>query len=113
MGEALRLTEVLTTGTSVATYLGDPRVDAAHLISAVRMLQGELALDDLGRPRSPLSVRATGAGSEVAPEVRDLAQRWFARFDQDPLREFSEDELAEFVAELKTLTGGDASPEPG
>ena len=103
MADPIRLTEVLTTSTAVATYLGEPRVEASHVVAAARILQGDLALEDLGRPRSPLLVRATGAGSEVAPEVRDLAQRWFARFEQDPLREFSQDELHEFVAEATAL----------
>lgn len=108
MTDQLRLTEVLTTSTSVATYLGQPTVEPTHLLLAVKVLLGETTMDNLGRPQSPLLIRVSGAGSTVAPDVRDLAQRWFARFDHNPLREFTPAELDEFVAEvsgLRSLSG--------
>lgn len=105
MGEPLRLTEVLTTSTAVATYLGHPAVAPFHVLSAIRILQGEASIEDLGRPQSPLLTRATGAASQVAPEVQALAQRWFTRFDEDITREFTETELTEFLKEVESLEG--------
>ena len=103
MPEPLRLTEILTTSTAVANYLGQPVVTAEHLLAAIGILQGKKALDDLGRPQSPLVSRMTKAGSGVAPEIQALAQRWFAVFDNDVLREFSEEQLNELVRELEAL----------
>ena len=103
MPESLRLTEILTTSTAVANYLGSRSVEAGHVLSAIAMLQGTMTLDDLGRPQSPLLSRVTGAGSGVAEPVRDLAQRWFAAMDGDVLREFSEAELTAFEHELRQL----------
>ena len=49
MAERLRLTEILTTSTAVANYLGEPVVAARHVRTALRMLEGETSLDDHGR----------------------------------------------------------------
>src|SRR5687767_718981 len=103
MAEALRLTEILTTSSAVANYLGARTVEAQHVLLAIAILEGSKTLDDLGRPQSPLISRVTGAGSGVAEEVRELAQRWFAAFEGDVLREFSEGELHEFVEELRMI----------
>lgn len=99
----LRLTEVLTTASAVANYLGVPQVNASHMLSAVAILREEMTLDDLGRPQSPLVSRMTGAGSGAEPAARELAQRWFARFGKDVTREFSEAELDEFLGEVRAL----------
>jgi hypothetical protein len=103
MAEALRLTEILTTSSAVANYLGARTVEAQHLLLAIAILQGSKTLDDLGRPQSPLISRVTGAGSGVAEEVQELAQRWFAAFEGDVLREFREGELDELVEELRMI----------
>lgn len=100
MPDALRLTEILTTSTAVANYLGSRTVEAGHVASAVAILRGEKTIDDLGRPQSPLLSRVTGAGSGVAEAVREIAQRWFAVFEGDVLREFTDEQLAQFLAEL-------------
>ena len=89
----------------MANYLGHRDVLSRDLLTAIDMLRGERTLDDLGRPQSPLVSRVSGAGSGADPAVRALAQRWFARLDSDVGREFDEVELAEFVSELRALSG--------
>ena len=103
MPETLRLTEILTTSSAVANYLGARTVEASHVLLAIEILQGSKTLDDLGRPQSPLISRVSGAGSGVAKEVRQIAQRWFAAMDGDALREFSADEFEQFVEELRRI----------
>ncbi len=99
----MRLTDVLTTGTAVANYLGETTVRAEHLQMAIGLLCEKLTMDDLGRPQSPTLSRMTKAGSAVAPEVRELAQRWFARLGGDPRAEFDAAGLAEFESDLAAI----------
>lgn len=106
MPASLRLSEILTTSSAVANYLGESAVSARHLRSAIAILLGEESIEDLGRPTSPFVSRATGAASTVDPAVRELAQRWFARFEHDLTREFSEAEWEAFSAELAALVEG-------
>jgi hypothetical protein len=103
MPDALRLTEILTTSSAVANYLGERTVEARHVLLAIEILLGTKTLDDIGRPQSPVISRVTGAGSGAAEDVRELAQRWFAVFEGDVLREFSDAELDEFIEELRLI----------
>ena len=105
MDEGLRLTDILTTASAVANFLGARDVDASHLLTAIELLQGTKTLDDLGRPLSPLVSRMTGAGSGATDEVKQLAQRWFTRQDGDVMYEFSSEDLAAFRAEVELLAG--------
>lgn len=107
MSERLRLTEILTTSSAVANYLGVPEVSVSHVRQALSLLKGETTLDDLGRPQSPLLARVTGAGKGAEPALRALAQRWFARLGGDAAAEFDEAQLAEFEAELTALEAGE------
>jgi len=109
VAEALRLTDILTTGTAVANFTGERDVRAEHLLDAIAILLGEKTLDDLGRPVSPMLSRATGAGSGATEGVRSLAQRWFARQDGDVTRELPDDGLAELRAELERLAAEEAA----
>ena len=106
MGNALRLTEILTTSSAVANFLGAREVSADHVLSAIGILRGEKNLDDLGRPQSPMLSRATGAGSGAEEAVKELAQRWFARLGGDVLAELDEGLLSEFEGELRTISAG-------
>lgn len=109
--EGLRLTEVLTTATAVANYLGETTIRAEHLQAAIGLLRETITMDDLGRPQSPTLARMTRAGSEVAPEVRVLAQQWFARLGSDPLAEFGAADLAAFERDLSRLVAEDPPSE--
>jgi hypothetical protein len=109
MPDVLRLTEILTTSSAVANYLGERTVESRHVLLAIEILQGSKTLDEIGKPQSPLLSRVTGAGSGVSDEVRELAQRWFAAFEGDVMREFSEAELDEFVQELCRIDEGPSS----
>ena len=105
MTERLRLTEILTTSSAVANYVGAPSVAAGHVLSAIGILQGTVSLDDLGRPQSPMLSRVTGAGRGAEAAVREIAQRWFAELGGGPWAEMDEEQLAEFEAELRALAG--------
>jgi hypothetical protein len=96
----IRFVEVLTTGSAVANYLGAADVSARHLLWAIAILREEATLEDLGRPLSPL-VRRGQPGSE--PEVRQFAQRWFARLGSDPHAGLAGELLAEMLQELETM----------
>ena len=104
MTDALRLTDVLTTSSAIANYLGVRTIEPSHLLAAVDVLTGKATLDDLGRPLSPMVSRVTKAGSTVAPEIQALAQRWFAELGGDPLGEFDADSLSRFVDEVRALS---------
>ena len=80
----IRLTEILTTASAVANYLGEVDVSAEHVAHSIQILLGEITLEDLGRPLSPLVRRLPpGQAGGAEPEVRALAQRWFAELGGD------------------------------
>ena len=108
MPDSLRLTEVLTTASAVANYRGVHDVRAIDVLDAIRILREEMTLDDLGRPRSPLLSRASPAGVGATVAVRELAQRWFAALDSDPVAEFFGGQFAEFEEELVALVAEEA-----
>lgn len=104
-GESLRLTDILTTASAVANYLGAGEVTAAHVAAAVDVLVGRATMEDIGRPLSPLVRRPAGGGAE--PRVRALAQRWFAALGNDAMGELDAEKLAAFETELAALTRDD------
>lgn len=106
--EPLRLTEILTTSSAIANFLGEPTIGVSHLLRAIQVLHGELAIADLGRPVSPLVPRGRDAGG-VEPQVQELVRRWFASLGNDVAAELSEKQLGEFVTALKALDAGAAS----
>ena len=98
--EPLRLTDILTTASAVAHFQGDAVVVAGHLRKAVGVLAGQISMDDLGRPRSPLVPRGEASVSDA---VRALAQRWFVRLGSDVLAVLTAAQVAELLAELDAL----------
>ncbi len=110
MDETLRLTDILTTASAAANFTGDRDVQPQHLLTAIDLLHGRKTLDDLGRPQSPLVSRMTGAGSGAAPEVRELAQRWFEKQRGDVMYELSPPELNDLVMEIQALIAAQKSP---
>ncbi len=98
MAERLRFTEILTTASAVASYLGAQEIGAAHVSMAVGVLREEVTLEDLGAAPSPLVPRPRS--TPVARPVRELVQRWFAELGSDPLAEVDDEEVERFLAEL-------------
>lgn len=103
--DTLRLTDILTTASSVASYLGEREVLPRHLLDAIAILAGEKAIEDLGRPMNPLMGRSLGAASGADPRVRELAQRWFATLGADVTATLSPAQLATLIAEVEALEG--------
>lgn len=103
MDDGLRLSDILTTASAVANFIGAREVDPGHILTAIDLLQGTKTLDDLGRPLSPFVSRMTAAGSGATDPMKQLAQRWFARQGADVMYELSPEELAEFRAEAASL----------
>lgn len=106
---SIRFTDILTTATALAQYLGDNEINAFHLAESVGLLRGQRTLDEFGPGRSPLIPRDPG-GPAVGAELRDLTQAWFARLGSDPASELEESAVDEFLQELTAL---DSSRPPG
>lgn len=107
-GDALQLTEILTTAAAVADYLGAGDVTADHMLKGLAILRGELALEDLGRPISPLVRRPPPLHGGSVPEVRVLAQRWYTTLGADVHATLTPTQLAALESELRALlTGAD------
>jgi len=103
----LRFVDVLTTSSAVTSFLGAAETTAGHLIAAVAILQGELTVEDLGRPVSPL-LRAARGPQSVEPAVRALVQSWFQRVGGSGEAEIGGEQLQLFVAELRLLESGES-----
>lgn len=101
--EPIRFVEILTTASAVANFHGEQDVQPAHVLSAIRILRNEIALEDLGRPVSPLIPRRGTPGS--TPEVRAFAQHWMELLENDVHRELTSEQLEAIVAELQNLRG--------
>ena len=100
----IRLTEILTTASAVANYLGEVDVSASHLAHAIAILLGETTLEDLGRPLSPLIRRVPpGQAGGADPEVRALAQRWFAELGGDVTAVLTPQQLIQLREEIARL----------
>ncbi|OAI38576.1 hypothetical protein AYO38_09415 [bacterium SCGC AG-212-C10] len=96
----MRFTDILTTASAVANFLGEPEVTAGHLLQAIEIVEGKRSVEDLGRPLSPL-VRRPGGG--VQAEVRALVQRWYAAIGGDVMAEIDDAQVAALRAELEAL----------
>ena len=100
----IRLTEILTTASAVANYLGAVDVSADHLAYSIAILLDEITMEDLGRPLSPLVRRLPpGMGGGAEPKVRDLAQRWFAAVGGDVTAVLTTLQLQQFRADVEQL----------
>lgn len=100
--EPLRFTDILTTASAVANYLGRGEVTAPDLLDAVCILCGEKTMEQLGRPLSPL-VRRPSQGAGATVEVRALAQRWWAELGGSPGAALDEAAVARLRADLQAL----------
>lgn len=81
--EPIRFVDILTTASAAANYQGSPEVHAVHVIDAIRILLGEITVEDLGRPMSPLVASRMPQGGAVRP-VQEIVQRWYAELGGDP-----------------------------
>jgi len=109
LNDDLRLTDILTTASAVANYLGVPEVRASHVRDAIAILQDRKSMDDLGRPQSPMLSRLIGSGKGADPAVAELARHWFERLGGDVTATLDEAALTEFEAALEALENPNAS----
>lgn len=105
----IRFTDILTTATALATYLGDREITTFHLAEAVAVLREERTLDDYGPGRSPLIPRDPG-GAVVGDRLRALTQAWFQRLGADPAIELEDGAVEEFLEELAALEQEEPGP---
>lgn len=105
--EPLRFVDILTTASAAANYEASPSVEARHMVSAVRILRGELSVEDLGRPISPLIASRMARGG-VASLVQELVRRWYAALGDDPSAELDPQSVDRLLAELAEI-----EPDPG
>jgi len=101
VADRLRFTEILTTATAVASYLGAAEIGTSHIETAVAVLREEVSLAELGNAPSPLVPRSRS--TPVSGPVRELVQRWFADLGGDPLVEISPEQVETLLAELGRL----------
>jgi len=102
---SIRFTDILTTATALAHYLGEPEVTPRLLIESVAILRGAKTLDDFGPGRSPMIPRDPG-GAAVPAAVQELTQAWFRRMGHDPTIELEEGAVDEFLEEVQALESG-------
>jgi hypothetical protein len=109
----LRFTDILTTASAVANYVGSPTVTANHILDAIAILTGEKNMDSLGRGVSPLVRRGPpGHAGSADPAIRDLAQRWFAELGNDVTATLPPTSLETLKTELRALNAHQDSPLP-
>lgn len=100
----ITLAEILTTASAVANYLGAVDVSADHVAHSVAILLGELTMQDLGRPLSPLVRRLPpGQAGGADPAIRDLAGRWFTELGGDVTASLTAAQLSQFRDEVQEL----------
>lgn len=101
--ETIRFVDILTTASTVASYLGEPEITAKHLIEAVAIVRGAKTLDDLGRPVSPMLQRGLAASPAVDARLRMVVQRWFDVLGGEVEAELAADSVEQLLAELRTV----------
>ena len=102
--DELRFTDVLTTASAVANYLGESRVTADHVLKALSVLAGNSRMEELGRPVSPLVPRhPPGVDAGVDPAVQELVQRWFAALGSDVESVLTPEKVETLRAELEAV----------
>lgn len=99
---SIRFTDILTTATALAHYLGDSEITTFHLTEAVALLRAQRTLEDYGPGRSPMIPRDPG-GAMVGPQLRDLTQAWFKRMGSNPTTELEDRAVEEFLDDLRAL----------
>jgi len=104
----MRFADILTTASAVASYLGAPEVSAGHMLHAIAIQAGSEALEDLGRPVSPLIPRGP-VQAGVAPAVREVVRRWFERLGGDAGAELDEAAIEALSGDLRALIPADGS----
>lgn len=97
--EPLRLTDILTNAASLADLERSEFVTAGHVLQAVRLLRG----DDTATPGPSPVLGHGGRRAIVVPEIRELAQRWFARLGRDPLATLDAQHLEAFLEEVRAV----------
>jgi len=100
-----RFTDILTTASSVASYLAASDVTPLHMLDALDILEGRVRLEDLGRARSPLAPLPPPVHGGAEPAVRELAQRWFERVGRDPEALLGADDVDALRQDLVALSG--------
>ena len=111
MAIQISFTDILTTSSSVASYLGAANVAPEHVQHAIALLLEEIVLEDIGRPLPPLVPRPT-PGPATSP-VRHLAQHWLARLGNDPARTMTASEVRSIRDQIAELIDGAAGTGPG
>ena len=110
--DEIRLTDVLTTASAIASYVGAAEVNSGHLLNATALLLGEFRMEDLGRPVSPLVRRAPpGAGVGATGAAREFARRWLEVLGGDATTVLSTAEVALMREELGSTNDGREPPD--
>jgi hypothetical protein len=107
-GEPIRFVDVLTMASAVGSYLGAGEVTAEHVAHALAVLEGNAAIEGLGRGVSPLVPKPPG-GIGVSEQVRAFVQGWVSRPGNDPTCPLGDERLALLRGEIAALVSKDHS----
>lgn len=103
MNDEIRLIDLLTAASTVATYQGTEEVSAEHLALAAEILRGEQSLDEAGIPAPPLA-RSGDPFARLAAPLRGLVYDWYHRLGSDTDASLDDDALELFLAEVRAIT---------
>ena len=98
----LRLVDILTTASSIASARNAGGIGVEELLLAVRVVDGSIDIEDVGGEVHPLLIRGN-VERPVQPQVRELIQRWYAELGGALDSALNADDARRFVAELKSL----------
>jgi hypothetical protein len=100
------LADLLTTASAASHFAGEQVIRLEHLLQAIRLQTGELTMEELGKPVSPLVQRyPRGLGPAVEPQLRELVQRWFLRLGSQATVALSHEEIAALRADIGAQLG--------
>lgn len=98
----IRFTDILTTASSITTYLGEDTVEPRHVMLALEVLEGDQGFASLGRPLSPM-VRRRPGGPVVQADLKALVQRWWSYLGATPEAELDPSDRGRLKQDLALL----------
>ena len=108
--EPMRFVDILTTAAAISVATNASEVGAEQVSLAVRVVAGDLRMDDIGETIHPLLVRGSD-DRPVPPEVQALVQRWYAELGGTAAATLTHDESRQLLRDLTALVDSDAQPE--
>ena len=110
--DSLRFVDILTTASSIAGARNTPQIGAQELVLAIRVVSGEMEIEDVGEAVHPLLMRGSAA-RPVVSAVRELVQIWYATIGGTADSVLAPNDAQRFIQELEALPLSDGGDGPG